>query len=775
MIKGTLTSTHWGTYRVESANGVPSALHPFEEDPQPSPIGDSMLETLSGPCRIDSPMVRRGFLEHGVSSDRSARGQDEFVKIGWDQALDLVAAELNRVRDEFGSSAIYGGSYGWASAGRFHHAQSQLRRFMNLFGGCTVSRNTYSYASAEVIMPHLVGQMSELLLEHTSWQSIIESGSLVVAFGGMAPRNGQVNAGGTGRHSQAGDMLEAKNAGVEFVNISPDQGDMAAELKADWISIKPNTDVALMLGLAHTMVKNNWHDREFMDSYCTGFEQFLPYLNGESDGQAKDANWAEKITGVAAHSITQLARRMTLVPTLVNTSWSLSRQQNAEHIYGMLMVLTALIGGIGKPGAGFGLGLGAVAGVGSNRSKAPWAAYPTGKNPIQSFIPVARVADMLERPGGRYQYDGMTLTYPEVRLAYWVGGNPFHHHQDLNRLRKVWQNLEAVIVHEPFWTPLARHADIVLPATVALERNDLGASPRDDYMIAMRQAATPHGLSRNDHNIFAALCERLHGPSDEGNNLAQAFTEGKSEEQWLKDIYQRSALRVKETGFELPAYETFVDDGFVKLTEPLKPRVLLQAFRQDPKAHPLPTPSGLIEIFSEVIASYGLPDFPGYPIWCEPSEWLGSPAAKEHSMHMITHQPARRCHSQLDQGSHSKAGKIQGREPCRINPQDAAERGIKEGNLVRIFNQRGSCVSAAQIDAGVGKSVLMMATGAWYDPDLTGDENCCKHGNPNTLTKDLPTSEIAQGPGALTCLVELELWQGEAPDVTAFVPPKIIV
>ena len=340
-------------------------------------------------------------------------------------------------------------------------------------------------------------------------------------------------------------------------------------------------------------------------------------------------------------------------------------------------------------------------------------------------------------------------------------------------MHKLWEKLETVIVHEPFWTPLARHADIVLPATVALERNDLGASPRDDYLIAMRQAAKPHGLSWNDHNIFATLAERLPAASSSNDNFATAFTEGKDEEQWLQDIYQRSVSRISGNGFEMPHYENFLEQGFLKLTEPQKPRVLLQNFREDPLKYPLKTPSGRIEIFSEVIASFGLVDFPGHPQWCAPTEWLGAEAAKEHPLHMITHQPARRCHSQLDHGSHSRAGKINDREPCRINPQDAAKRGIKEGSMVRIFNQRGSCISAAQLDAGVRENVLMMATGAWYDPDWNGDKNCCKHGNPNTLTKDLPTSELAQGPGALTCLVEVELFVGVAPDVTAFVPPII--
>jgi biotin/methionine sulfoxide reductase len=149
--------------------GRPKALHGFEEDLNPSRIGEAMLDTLEGPCRIANPMVRSGFLEKGRQSDRSLRGQDSFVEVEWEQALDLVAGELDRVRDQFGNSTIYAGSYGWASSGRFHHAQSQLRRFMNLYGGCTTSRNSYSYAAAEVILPHVVGPLAQLLLDHTSW------------------------------------------------------------------------------------------------------------------------------------------------------------------------------------------------------------------------------------------------------------------------------------------------------------------------------------------------------------------------------------------------------------------------------------------------------------------------------------------------------------------------------------------------------------------------------------------------------------------------------
>lgn len=763
----TLTVGHWGAYRVHSENGRPTRLTPFEDDLEPSPIGDAMLDTLSGPCRVSAPVVRKGWLE----GDREARGRDSYVELGWDDALDLVARELDRVRTDHGHESIYAGSYGWASAGRFHHAQSQLRRFMNLFGGCTTSKDSYSYAAAEVILPHIVAPMPALLLGHTSWKAIGEGAKLVVAFGGMAARNSQMNPGGTGSHAQQAEMRAARAAGVEFVNVSPARADTMPELDADWLPIRPNTDVALMLALAHTIINEDRHDEAFLKSHCTGFDRFLPYLMGAADGMPKTADWAEEITGLPADKIVTLARRMASTPTLVNASWSLTRQQNGEQAYWMLVVLAAILGGIGIKGTGFGLGLGAVSSVGSHRAHMPWAAFPTGRNPVRSFIPVARIADMLLNPGAPFDYDGGHYRYPDTRLVYWAGGNPFHHHQDLNRLRRAWRRIETVIVHEPFWTPLARHADIVLPATVGLERNDIAASPRDNYAFAMKRAADPYGQSRNDHAIFAGIAKRLRPSGSNETGFDDAFTEGRGEGEWLRAIYEESRRRASAKGHDLPGFEEFLDSGAIRLAPPDEPVTMLSDFRADPAGHPLPTPSGRIEIFSETLAGFG---HAGHPVWIEPSEWLGSKISAKFPLHLISHQPERRLHSQLDHGSHSRAGKLQGREPCRMNPQDAAARNIAEGDLVRLFNDRGACISAVRLDADLLPGVVMIATGAWYDPDWDNDPECCRHGNPNKLTRDLPTSTLAQGPSAQTCLIEAKRLETEPPIVTAFDPPQVL-
>ena len=188
------------------------------------------------------------------------------------------------------------------------------------------------------------------------------------------------------------------------------------------------------------------------------------------------------------------------------------------------------------------------------------------------------------------------------------------------------------------------------------------------------------------------------------------------------------------------------------------------------KNNPLRTPSGKIEIFSETIDSYGYQDCPGHPTWMTPSEWLGKEKIDSDELHMISNQPSPRLHSQLDHGKYSRAHKYNGREPVRLHPEDSLKRGIKEGDAVRVFNSRGEFLATAKLDENVRMGVVQIATGAWFDPqDPEADRNVCKHGNPNMVTHDRGTSSLAQGPAAMSCLVKIEKFQGEAPEVTAFV------
>jgi biotin/methionine sulfoxide reductase len=263
-----------------------------------------------------------------------------------------------------------------------------------------------------------------------------------------------------------------------------------------------------MLGLAHTLLTEGRHDAAFLARYTVGFEKFSEYLLGQEDGQPKDALWAARISGIDAETLRGLARRMAATRTFITTTWSLQRADHGEQPIWMTIVLAAMLGQIGLPGGGFGIGYGSVNRMGAGRSQTPTLSRAQGRNPIRSFIPVARISDLLLNPGTTIDYNGQRITFPDIKLVYWCGGNPFHHHQDINRLVRAWQRPETIIMNEIWWTPAARYADIVLPATTTLERNDIAASA-DRYMFAMHQAIAPVNEARNDFDIFTDLAERL--------------------------------------------------------------------------------------------------------------------------------------------------------------------------------------------------------------------------------------------------------------------------
>jgi biotin/methionine sulfoxide reductase len=681
--------------------------------------------------------------------------------VEWDRALDLVAAELDRVRSTFGNQAIYGGSYGWASAGRFHHAQSQIHRFLNAIGGYTSSVDDYSIAAGHVITPHVFGlSFDDYMDEQPHFVEISENTELVVAFGGMPIKNSQVQYGGQGRHMLSERLETCRDRGVRFINLSPLGEDLIEAVEAEWIPVRPSTDTAVMLGLAHSLLVTRKHDEEFLESHCVGWERLRAYLVGEPDGVPKTAEWASRISGVDPGRLRALASEMAARRTLITVSWSVQRNDHGEQPYWMAAALAAMLGQVGLPGGGVGYGYGA---VGLNGHPVGYHALPRlsqGKNPVTDFIPVARIADLLLHGGEEFDYNGKRHTYPETHLVYWAGGNPFHHHQDLNRLARAWRVPDTMICHEPFWNALARHCDIVLPATTPLERTDIGGSGNDDFVFWMEQVIEPVGEARNDYDIFSDLARRL--------GVDERFTEGRTAEEWLEHIYSR----FRSHHSEYPALDELREAGHFQIPEEWIPPLASQivAFRVDPGGSPLKTPSGRIELYSETIERFGYDDCPAHPSWLEPAEWLGNTG--RYPLHMISNQPKTRLHSQWDHGETSLNGKVDGREQIGISPADAGARGIQSGELVRVFNERGACLAAASIRPDLMPGVVQLPTGAWWDPRET--DGLCRAGNPNVLTRDVGTSKLAQGPSAQTCLVEIERYDGEPSPTLSHQPPRFV-
>ena len=761
-----LTSTHWGTYRAKVKNGKVEELLGWEHDKDPSPIGPGILDVQDGPTRIDAPMVRKSWLESGPGSHNELRGVDPFIEVSWDKAEQLVANELNRVKNSYGNASIFGGSYGWASAGRFHHAQSQLHRFLNCIGGYTRSKFTYSFAAAEAMVPHILGSYRAYLDTCTSWDLIKKNTELFICFGGIPLKNGQISQGGTGKHYQKENLLDAAKHGIEFINISPLKSDLIDEAKGEWIAARPNTDTALMLGLAYTLHSEGLSDKSFLEKYTEGFEKFLPYLLGSVDGVVKNADWAAKICDIPASKIIELARKISSKRTMISVSWSLTRQDHGEQPFWMAIMLASMVGQIGLPGGGFGFGYSATNYIGGQFKVLPGAAFPQTKNEIDNFIPVARISDLLLNPGKKFDFDGKTYEYPDTKIVYWAGGNPFHHHQDLNRLISAWEKPDTIISNEWCWNTLAKRSDIVLPCTIPLERGDIMMTPRDPYVVSMSKLIEPYGKAKNDFEIFAGIARKM--------GVEEKFTEGRNQEEWQKWIYTQTYERAAAADIKMPSYEKFRENKWFKIQDPSEPTLMLKDFRKDPLKNSLTTPSGKIEIFSQTVANFNYEDCPGHPVWIEPCEWLGQ-KNKKYPIHLISNQPKNKLHSQMDHGNYSKSFKIQNREPVEINPIDAENRGLKNGDIVKLFNDRGACLAGVIIQKKVMPGVAQISTGAWYDPQYpTKPNSICKHGNPNILTPDKGTSKLGQGPIAHSCLIEIERFNDKLPKVTAHEPPSII-
>ena len=758
-------ATHWGLYRT--VPGDPDMIRPFEGDADPSEMGAIMAQARTSPARIRKPSIRRSFLERGHRATGEGRGSEPFVEVPWDEASALVAREIERVRMQSGNQAIYGGSYGWASAGRFHHAQSQIHRFLNCAGGYTSSIQNYSYAAADVMLPYIIGSRQGLISHHTPWRTIAAHTRNLVMFGGMPLKNSQVSAGGMRSHIFRGALQACRSNNVRMISISPIRDDFSGQFEAEWLAIRPNTDTALLLALAQTLIVEQLHDTLFIAKYTTGFERFRSYLAGETDGVVKTAEWAAHITGLDAERIRRLAREMARERTLIAVAWALQRAQHGEQVYFAAIALASLLGQIGLPGGGFGFGYGSVHGVGSNSIPLKWPSLPQGKNPVSSFVPVARISDMLLNPGQPLDYNGQTITLPDIRMVYWAGGNPFHHHQDLNRLVRAWKKPETIVVHEMWWNALARHADIVLPVTTPMERNDIACSGLDGLFTPSHKAVAPFADSRDDYDIFSQIAARL--------GVQEQFTEGRTTVDWLHHMYDDACRMLSSFQMPMPSFNDFWNGGPVDMPRLSEDADLLAHYRADPLAYPLETPSGRIELYSERIASYHYEDCPPLPTWLEPSEWLGGRVAKDHPFHLISNQPWTKLHSQYDSADHARLSKANGREQLRMNGDDALRLGLSEGDIVRVHNGRGACLASLRPSDALLAGVVQLATGAWYDPEEPGVAGSLdKHGNPNVLTQDIGTSRLSQGPSAMTCLVSIERFEGPLPPITCFDQPAFV-
>lgn len=761
-----LHSSHWGAfYASRGPHGLD--ITPHEGDRAPNAILENYSNALDHPARVLRPAVRESWLRDGPGPRARVIGEP-FVEVSWEEVAELLAREVRRVRDAYGASAVYGGSYGWASAGRFHHAQSQIHRFLNTaFGGYVTGVSSYSAGASAPLLPRLIGSFGEISRNTVSWKQVVAETEVIVTFGGMPLRNSAIGNGGVSDHIEHESMRRISARGGVFHLFSPIHDDMPEDINLRWHAIRPGTDTALILAMAYVLQDEGLADTAFLARYCTGYEQFRDYLLSDIDGEPKTPLWAEKITGVPAETIAELARDLVRHKSLISVAHALQRAEFGEQPVWAALALAAMVGQIGLPGRGFTYAFGSLAHTGRQKVSVPIPVLPQGKNNCREWIPVASISDMLLNPGAPFSFMGEPRIFPEIHLLWWAGGNPFHHHQDLYRLSEAIGRVDTFVVQEPVWTATAKAADIVLPISFSLERSDFGGTRNDPRLFAMQQLCEPKGDARSDYDALACVAKAL------GPEQYQSFTENRTAEEWLRHLYEPTRAALAERELDAPDFDGFWQKGWLDL--PCKPDSggFLEDFRKDPEAKPLGTPSGRIEIYSAEIASYGYDDAPGLPVW---RPHLRAPDAKRPYF-LIANAPSSRLHSQLDFGSTSAGAKVAGREKVRMNPVDARTLGVVDGDVVRLENEIGACFGGVEVTPHLMPGVVHLQTGAWFDPqpDPEGTARIfCAHGNANVLTPDKGTSQLTRGCTGQIGRVAIRKWTGTVPEVRTFGPPPFV-
>ncbi|WP_412522385.1 trimethylamine-N-oxide reductase TorA [Shewanella algae] len=782
------TGSHFGAFRIKRRNGVIAEVKPLEYDKYPTDMIRGIRGLVYNPSRIRYPMVRLDFLLKGHKSNTHERGDFRFVRVTWDKALALFKESLDIIQTQYGPSGLHAGQTGWRATGQLHSSTSHMQRAIAMHGNFVKKVGDYSTGAGQTIMPYVLGS-TEVYAQGTSWPLILEHSDTIVLWSNDPYKNLQVGWNAETHESFAylAQLKEKVKAGkIRVISIDPVETKTQAYLGCEQLYVNPQTDVALMLGITHEMYTAKLHDAKFIEGYSLGFEEFLPYLLGDKDGIAKTPEWAEAICGVKAEVIRDLARTLTKGRTQIMMGWCIQRQQHGEQPYWMAAVLATMIGQIGLPGGGISYGHHySGIGVPATGAAAP-GAFPRnldeGQKPLfdnndfkgaSSTIPVARWIDAILEPGKTIDANGSKVTYPDIRMMVFSGNNPWNHHQDRNRMKQAFRKLECVVSIDVNWTATCRFSDIVLPACTTMERNDIDVygAYAGRGILAMHKMVEPLFESLSDFEIFTRFAKIL--------GKEKEYTRGLTEMEWLEKLY--SECKAANQGkFAMPDFNEFWKQGYVHFGEGQN-WVRHADFREDPEINPLGTPSGLIEIFSRKIAQFGYDDCPGHPVWMEKSERShGGPGSDKYPVWLQSCHPDKRLHSQMcESKEYRETYTVQGREPVYINPEDARARGIKDGDLVRVFNGRGQLLAGAVVSGRFPKGVIRIHEGAWYGPvgkdgSVEGGAEIgalCSYGDPNTLTQDIGTSKLAQACSAYTCQVEFEKFTGKAPKVSSFDGP----
>lgn len=688
------------------------------------------------PERVKYPMKRVG-----------KRGEGKFERITWEEALDTIANKLTEVKEKYGNEAIY-----------YHYATGQIAggidntykgvgpiaRLMHMFGGYVNFYGTYSSACYSAALPYITatGSNSSDDLSNSKLVVLFAFNPLVTISGGK----------GMGYH-----CLKAKEAGAKFIVVDPIYNDTAIATEAEWVPINPGTDCALIAAMAYVMVTEKLYDEDFMYSHAVGFfehtlpagaprnSSYMAYIMGLGpDGIKKTPEWAAPITGIPAEQIIKLAREIaTTKPCAMLQGLGWQRRAYGEQPVRALPILAAMTGNFGVVGGGTGTRQtgGTSISIGS---------FPAGENPIKTTISVFMWPDFIERGtemtnGPRDRIKGAEKLNANMKFMWnWAGNCITNQHSDINGTVKMLEDdtkLEFIVTSEVVMTHSAKMSDIVLPDTTHFEAENItggSAEGKSNFVLFNHQLIEPMYEAKDVLWVAEQLADRL--------GLGEEFREGHvTREDWLRDI----VTVAQEKNEDFPTYEEFKEIGYYKKTGG-GGFIAGKAFRADPVANPLKTPTGKIEIYSPTMAAQNDPaEIPAIPEYIPEWEGVSDPLREKYPLLMVGHHSVQRSHSTFDNVAALQEAHIQS---LWMNTLDAEARGIKNGDMVKIFNDRGVVRVPAYVTNRLRPGVTSLPQGAWFTPDENGVDI---RGCINTLTKYHPTP-FAKGNPQHTNLVQVE-------------------
>jgi anaerobic dimethyl sulfoxide reductase subunit A len=702
--------------------------------------GRSYRSRLYSPERLLYPMVRVG-----------KRGEGKFKRVSWDEALDTVAKKMIELKQKYGPTALLDQSYAGASYGVLHKSdqiEGLQGRFLGMFGCRTNSWSVPSYQATTFSSRMTFGTIQDGNEDDTFAHS-----KLIIMWGWNPAYT--FHGGNTFYY-----MRMAKQRGCKFVLVDPQYTDSAAVYDAWWIPIKPNTDAAMLAAMAHHIFTNNLQDQKFIDKFCLGMdkgttpkeygdkENFKDYILGTYDQTPKTPEWAEPICGVKADDIRKLADMYAKTkPAALKACWAPGRASYGEQYNRMAAAVQSMTGNIGVLG-------GCAEGVGK-AWHAESVAYPYDENAnlwwgsiksdrwahcVLNYPNVKR-----EEIGLWPRNDKLDGAIPNIKGIFWQGSDWFNQLTNINKEIKAIEKMELVVCMDSTITPSGIWADVLFPVATHFERHDT-ALPwyKGHYYIHRPKVIEPLGESKTDFQIYTELCYRLEALDPTLKDLGKRYNPRADrsyfqnpdavDEAYLSYWWENS---VKKHQHVTMSWEDFKKHGTYKftLTEPLV------AFRdQVTKGVPFETSSGKIEILSPYLA--GIKDWtktqfgyeiPYIPKWIEPFESLNHPIAKKYPYHLISPHPRWRTHSIFNNIPWLRETYEQ---EVTINASDAAKLGLKTGDTVEVWNDRGTCVVPLYVTERLMPGVLVLHEGAWMDLDKNGVDRA---GNPDFLTLDEPS------------------------------------